>query len=115
MAEPEPPEAISARKLVIETAKFNVVTAYSAAEALDLLEQFPKLSACIVHSDIRDLTCATLVKKVKNLRPEMPVIVLSTNAGRRCKGADYHVPSQSPEQLLELLRERFGDPRRKVA
>jgi DNA-binding NtrC family response regulator len=111
MAEPEPPEAISARKLVLETAKFNVITAYSGSEALELLHRFPALSACIFHSDVRDIPCETLVRRAKDANPNMQVIVLSTNSGRRCDAADHHVPSQWPEQLLQLLREEFGDPR----
>jgi hypothetical protein len=41
MAEMEPPEGLSARKLVLETGKFNVITAYSVAEALQTLATFP--------------------------------------------------------------------------
>ena len=34
------PGSISSRKLVIETAKFNVITAYSGTEAIETLERF---------------------------------------------------------------------------
>lgn len=40
MAEVEPPEGLSARKLVLETGKFNVITAYSVEEALETLVAF---------------------------------------------------------------------------
>ena len=35
VVDPEHSDSISTRKLVIESAKLNVITAYSAAEALD--------------------------------------------------------------------------------
>jgi hypothetical protein len=34
--------SISTRKLVIETARFNVLTAYSGAEAIQTLKNFPQ-------------------------------------------------------------------------
>jgi hypothetical protein len=34
------PGSISTRKLVIETAKFNVLTAYSGKEALEMIARF---------------------------------------------------------------------------
>ena len=37
MAEPEPEQALSARKLVLETAKFNVITSHSVGETRKLL------------------------------------------------------------------------------
>jgi DNA-binding NtrC family response regulator len=111
IAEPESPESISARKLVIETAKFNVLTAHSGKEAIELLRTFPRLSAFIVHSRVADLSCEALVHQAKQLNPNMPVILLATHDGLRCKGADHQVPSQSPEHLLQLLRDLFGDPR----
>ena len=46
MLEPEPNEALSVRKLVVETAKFNVTTAYSAAEAKELLQKLPRGDDC---------------------------------------------------------------------
>ena len=37
--------SISTRKLVIETAKLNVITAYSGAEAIETLKRFPGSTA----------------------------------------------------------------------
>ena len=53
MAEPEPEQALSARKLVLETAKFNVITAHSVSETRELLQQFPNASALIIHSQLK--------------------------------------------------------------
>src|SRR6185503_18744271 len=48
VAEPEPPQSLSVRKLVLETAKFNVLTAHSTREALDIFELFPNISAAVL-------------------------------------------------------------------
>jgi|SRR5581483_207385 len=111
MAEPEPPESLSVRKLVLETAKFNVVTAYSGKEALEMLRTFPAISAFIVHSGLQDLTCEAQVKAAKQQNPHLPVILLATHHGVTCDGVDHRINSHSPEELLELVRQRFGDPR----
>ncbi len=111
MAEPEPPESISARKLVLETGKFNVLTAYSGREALTLQQSFPNVSAFIVHSGLQDVRLAELIRQAKERNKAMPVILLATHHGIGDDGADYRITSHSPEELLQLLRHLFGDPR----
>ena len=111
VAEPEPPESISVRKLVLETAKFNVITAYSGREALELLRAFPAISAFILHSGVQDVPCGDQVLEAKKQNPRLPVILLATHHGATCDGADHRINSHSPEDLLELVREKFGDPR----
>jgi hypothetical protein len=41
----------------------------------------------------------------------MTVIALSPVSSHAFKIADYNISSHEPQQLLNLLRERFGDPR----
>ena len=48
VAEPEPLQALSTRKLVLETGKFNVLTAHSTEEGIDLLRLFPNVDAIIL-------------------------------------------------------------------
>ena len=111
MAEVEPLDGVSARKLVLETAKFNVITAHSANEALTVLKTFPKADAVIFHASLPGMECDTAVATFKKLKPHMPVIVLAPNPSQRCKGADHNVSSHEPQELLNLLRRLFGDPR----
>ena len=111
MAEPEAPENISARKLLLETAKFNVITAYSAKECLELVIKFPQIEAVILHSDLSSTPCEKVVHEIKESKPDMTVIVLSSTDGFRCKGADHSITSHEPEELLKLLHSKFGDPR----
>jgi len=110
VAEPEPHEALSVRKLVLETAKFNVLTAHSTREAIYIFQSFPNISAVIaVEAD--DIDCEKVTTAIKDAGPKIPAIALSARAGYRCAVADYHVSSHEPEQLLGLVRELLGDPR----
>jgi len=111
MAEPEALENISVRKLVLETAKFNVITAHSAKECLELIRKFSQIEGLIVHSDLDGIPCEKLVSQIRESNPEIPVIALGSTDGFRCKGADHSVNSNDPQELLNLLRSKFGDPR----
>ena len=110
MAEPEPAEALSVRKLVLETAKFNVLTAHSTREAIDIFQSFPNISALIaVEAD--DIDCEVVTTAIKEAASKIPAIALSARAGYRCAAANHHASSHEPEQLLRLVRELLGDPR----
>ncbi|HUR37187.1 MAG TPA: hypothetical protein VM009_05180, partial [Terriglobales bacterium] len=50
VAEPEPDQALSVRKLVIETAKFNVITAHDVDELMESVQKFKNVNAVILHS-----------------------------------------------------------------
>ena len=110
MAEPEPDQAISARKLVLETAKFNVITAHSAGEAMQLCERFPGIDALIIHGTLPG-DCAKIVARFKAAHDNRPAILLAPSPSTSCDGVDHNISSHSPEELLRLLRELFGDPR----
>lgn len=111
VAEQEPGSALSTRKLVLETGKFNVLTAHSSKEATDLFAQAHKLaSALIVTSEVKGH--ASLMAHAKKQRPELPVILLSPNRTADAKNADYQLSSHEPQQLLDLCRKLFGDPRK---
>ncbi|HEX5234241.1 MAG TPA: response regulator [Silvibacterium sp.] len=96
-------QSISTRKLVIETAKFNVLTAYSADEAIETIRRFPKVDGVVVDSDMPGTTCAELIKALKEIEPKVPVIGLSTPRVGACEGADYQLESFDPRRLLALL------------
>lgn len=95
----------------METAKFNVLTAYSAKEGRDLLTKFPEVDVVVIVADIKD--CEKTVTAAKSSDPPKPVIVLSANRNYRCNNAEHHISSHEPEELLNLLRSLFGDPRKK--
>jgi CheY-like chemotaxis protein len=96
--------SISTRKLVLETAKFNVITAYSGMEALETLRKFPALSGAVIDSNIEDVRCGELVRELKILRPDLPVIVVAPPGFEDCPGADHVLESFEPAKLLETLK-----------
>jgi DNA-binding response OmpR family regulator len=109
VAEPEPSEALSVRKLVLETAKFNVLTAHSTREALDLFHLFPNISLSVLVEGGR-IDCGNVAQTIKNTS-KVQIIYLHSAIGSRCIGADHNVLSGEPEELLHLIRSLLGDPR----
>lgn len=110
VAEPEPLQALSIRKLVLETAKFNVLTAHSTKETLDIFKKFPEVSLVVLVPD-KDLDCDKIARAIKTKSKEMPVVFLHSSIGARCSDADYSLLSGEPEELLQLMRSLLGDPR----
>lgn len=112
MIEVEQPEGVSARKLVLETAKHNVITAYTAHTGLELLDRFPNVDAVVVHSGMTDISCEEIIRRVKSKLPSMPVVVLSPQGPvAKYKSADFVVDSYIPNDILELLAKKLGADR----
>ncbi len=102
---------MSSRKLLLETFKFNVLTAHSADETLAMVRLFPNSDALIVHCRLPDFESDEAVKIVKQSCPKMPIIAL-TPTERELKWADHVVHSHYPQELLGLVQRLFGDPRK---
>ena len=97
--------SISTRKLVIETAKFNVITAYSGNEALETLDAFPNLHGIVLDAGLRDIACCELVPKLKAKQSKAPVIVIGGPGIHHCPQADHVLESFEPSKLLNLLQD----------
>ena len=111
MIESEQPEGISARKLVIETVKHNVITAYEPDEGLDLLRRFPAIDAIMLHSGVVD-GHKHIIDELRALNATAPIIVACPGPDQHFEGADYVVDSHQPGQLLDLLARVFGVSKR---
>jgi DNA-binding response OmpR family regulator len=98
------PGSISTRKLVIETAKFNVLTAYSGQEALEVFTRFPAVSGVVLDGGLDDVSCDIVAEKIKLLQPIVPIIVITAPGFKGCPAADHHLESFDPAKLLEILR-----------
>ena len=110
VAEQEPLQALSVRKLVLETAKFNVLTAHSTREALDIFQLFPNISGAVLVMGM-GIDCDEVATHIKAATDKVPVIFLSSRVGAVCKHSDCNMESGEPEKLLERVRALFGDPR----
>ena len=104
MIEEEQPEGLSARKLIVETAKHNVLTAYSAATGIELLRRFPNVDAVLVHAAILERH-PDLIEKIRAHLDGVPVILTTPHRFAKDVGADYAVDSYNPQELLNLLQQ----------
>jgi DNA-binding response OmpR family regulator len=106
MIEVEQPEGLSTRKLVLETARHNVVTAYTAEGGMELLHRFPNVDVIVVHTEMENFSFEKTVRKLKDIR-DVPIIGISPRGERDKDGADYMISSHDPQTLLHLLAEKF--------
>jgi CheY-like chemotaxis protein len=114
VAEPEPLQALSVRKLVLETAKYNVLTAHSNREALDLFHLFPNISMAVLVGD-SGLDREEIAKHIRATTDKVPIIFVTSRIAGKCDYADHSIPSSEPERLLELVRSLLGDPQQAEA
>ena len=94
---------ISTRKLVIETAKLNVITAYSGAEAVETFKRFPNIDGIVIDDDVRDIPFKDLIAQFKKVQPTTPVILIRSPMTDGSQLADYELETFKPAELLELL------------
>lgn len=96
-------QSISTRKLVIETAKFNVLTAYSATEALETIKKFPAVDGVVIDADMAEMSGAGFIGELRKFAPKMTVIGVGGPVVQEVEGADYKLESFDPRRLLALL------------
>lgn len=96
--------SISTRKLVIETAKFNVLTAYSAGEGIETAKRFPRIDGVIMDAEMPDMSCPDLVRALKEVVPKVPIILVRRPLAEGCEEADYQLDTFDPRRLLSLLQ-----------
>ena len=108
MIEIEQPEGLSARKLVLETSKHNVITAYGGVMGISLLRRFPNVDAVVVHLDVQDQPFADVIRQVREIRPNVPIIALSPVGKLVLEGVDYVIPSHEPQAILKVLADHFN-------
>ncbi len=103
---------ISTRKLVLETAKLNVITAYSGAEAIEMFDRFPKIDGIVLDTGITDMPCTDVVKRFKDANPQVLVVLIGRPHAPACSGADYALEAFEPAKLLGLLHSLIPEARR---
>ncbi len=107
MIEVEQPEGLSARKLVLETSKHNVITAYSGTAGIQMFKRFPDVDAVVVHVDVSNPNFEQVVQEIRKIRPEIPIIALSPIGAVALEGVDYVIPSHEPQAILKVLADHF--------
>jgi hypothetical protein len=107
MVEVEQPEGISARKLILETARHNVITAYCEEDAVNLLRRFPAVDLAIVHTELEDSAFESTVRGLKQVRPDLYLIAISPVGASDKVTVDAVLSSHNPQELLEFLATHF--------
>ena len=82
----------------------NVLTAYSSREAIATLGMFPAVHGVILDAGMKDMPCGDLVKRLKELQPQVPIVVVGTPHQRECSGEDHFLASFEIPPLLALLK-----------
>ncbi len=99
----EYPGSISTRKLVLESAKLNVITAYSPEEAMQTLDRFPDVDGIVIDTQIQGRSCSEIVKQIRGKHGTIPIVTVSPGGQDPCGEEQYHVSNFDPKQLLETL------------
>lgn len=107
MIEIEQPEGLSARKLVLETSKHNVLTAYSGIAGIELFRRFPAVDVVVIHVDVSDLRFEEVVQRVRAIRADVPIMALSPVGPIVLQNVDYVIPSHEPQAILKVLADHF--------
>jgi CheY-like chemotaxis protein len=98
------PGSISSRKLVIESAKLNVITAYSPQEAIETFTRFPRVDGVVINVELEGrLSCRDVMQKLRSVRGNIPIITVSASGHDPCDGEQFHVSSYDPRNLLDVL------------
>ena len=103
------PGSISTRKLVLETAKYNVITAYSSSEAIDVARRFPNVDGAVMDASGHEHNCADLVAALRSHAPKLRIILTSGKHDIECGDVDLQLDSYDPRKLLDALAKLFPE------
>jgi CheY-like chemotaxis protein len=95
------PMYLTLRKAVLEQSGLNVIGVTSADEALNTLREAP-VCATIADHMLQGTTGTSLAKKMKQLKPDVPVILFSGKVPKRLTGVDVYINKGEP--TAEFLR-----------
>ena len=109
------PGSISARKLVIESAKLNVITAYSQQEVIQTLRRYSSVDGVVLNAQVEGrLSCRELIENLRKVRGDIPIITVSASGHDPCDGEQFHVSSYDPRQLLSVLEQMYPQTARSI-
>ncbi|HEY2234350.1 MAG TPA: response regulator [Candidatus Angelobacter sp.] len=106
--EAERVDGLSTRKLLLESAKHNVLTAYSGKEGVEMYKRFPNVDAVCIEAELPDLKSSTVAESIRKVNPKARILGLSPRLAALCKWADKTIDSHDPSALLEVLEEIGG-------
>ncbi len=113
--EPDPVEALSTRKLVLETAKFNVLTAHSVDEGLVVIRDHPKCDALVIHTGMRHGSINVVAEQAKRTNPSIAIVTVSPIKDANIPLSEASFIVNDVQGLVEFLKQRVGNPKKDVA
>ena len=106
--EAEPAQGLSTRKLLLESAKHNVITAYSPQEGRSMFRRFPDVDLVAIDGGFGEAACKDLARGLKSENPKIRVVAFMPHVAAQCEWADVTTNSHDPAGLLKLLEEMGG-------
>ena len=106
IVESEPAPGLSTRKLLLESAKHNVITAYSATEGTEMFKRFPNVDVVVIDGELKGNS--RFAKEVKQHNRDIRIVCLNTRIGAKADWADETADPHDPASLLKLLQEMGG-------
>lgn len=101
-------DTLSNRKLVLEIAKFNVLTAFTVKELLATAQKFDA-DAFVIDTLLPDPDIKDIGTTLKERFPRKPVVAVGAD-GAEIK-ADRFVEVGRPEELCVVMTELLGEPK----
>jgi DNA-binding response OmpR family regulator len=105
--DPPDPETLSTRKLILESEKYNVLTAFTAEEAVEIASRVP-INLVVLHDRIRNGEPSQLAADLKRVNPKVPVWVVSPQP-HKIANVDQVISSFDPVALVQMARDMFGN------
>jgi DNA-binding NtrC family response regulator len=99
------PAHLAIRKKVLERDGYEVIGATKTDDALNALREAP-VCAVIADHMLQGTTGTELAKKLKKLKPEVPVILFSGTLPEHFDGVDVYINKGEPTaEFLRIVRE----------
>jgi DNA-binding response OmpR family regulator len=99
---------LSPRKLLIESAKHNVITAYTPDEGVEMFQRFENVDAVALDAQFGDDQCAEAAASIKKHHPQVRIVAFMSTKDHQCQWADYRVEPHHPKSLLDMLVKMGG-------
>jgi CheY-like chemotaxis protein len=105
--------ALRVRKLMLGSAGYNILTALSGEDGLEVLKQEP-VDLVIADHFLSAKTGTEIAREMKQVKPEVPILIVSASAEKLIglEFADGFVPKGEPPNVLlgaiALLLKRYS-------
>lgn len=99
---------------MLEAETYNVLSAGNMRNLRHLISRFP-VNAVLIDADAKpeQYECKTVAEEVKQSRPDVPIIMLSTRdwlTANDCGSADFRIAKgTSPVEIIRAIEKIMGD------